>query len=398
MDITIYPRKLQGYVNAIPSKSHAHRLLICAAFSDGETILECPETNADIEATAGCLNALGACITRTNGGYRVLPVKSVPAAAKLDCGESGSTLRFMLPIVCALGINATIKMSGRLPYRPLSPLWEELIKMGCSLSRPTDDTILTTGKLKAGEYCIAGNVSSQFITGLLFAVSMIEGSSCIKVIGTLESEPYVKMTQDALSAFGVTSDNFHINGCLPFHTPGSVRVEGDWSNAAFYLAADALGHDIQVKNLNLHSSQGDRAIIDILKKSHQFPTICARDIPDLIPILAVYFAVNGGAVFTDIARLRLKESDRVASIMNLLRSLGIQSEATDETLTVHHGAYTSGIVDACNDHRIAMAAAIAATIASGPVTVLGAECVAKSYPTFWKVYQQLGGKYEQYLR
>lgn len=398
MDITIYPQKLKGYVNAIPSKSHAHRLLICAAFSDGETTLECPETNADIEATAGCLNALGACITRTDAGYRVLPVKSVPTVATLDCGESGSTLRFMLPIVCALGVNATVKMSGRLPYRPLSPLWEELTRMGCTLSRTTDDIILTSGKLKAGEYSIAGNVSSQFVTGLLFALSMIEGSSRIRVTGVLESKPYVNMTKNALSVFGVNSEEFTISGCLPFHTPGSIRVEGDWSNAAFYLAAAALGNDIHVNNLDLHSSQGDRAIIDILKKSYQFPTISAKDIPDLVPILAVYFAAAGGAVFTDIARLRLKESDRVESVMNLLCSLGIQSEATEQTLTVHHGVYTSGIVDACNDHRIAMAAAIAATIARGPVTVLGAECVAKSYPNFWEVYQQLGGKYEQYIR
>lgn len=397
MDITIYPQKLKGSISAIPSKSHAHRLLICAAFSDGVTDLECTETNADIEATVACLNALGAVIHRTNCGYHIVPMQSVPQCAQLDCCESGSTLRFILPIVCALGVNATIHMSGRLPYRPLSPLWEELIRMGCMLSRPSENTICTSGKLMPGEYTIAGNVSSQFITGLLFALALLDGNSHIKVTGVLESKPYVTMTLEALSMFGVVSDGFQIRGSYPFHSPGQVKVEGDWSNAAFFLTAAALGNDIQVTNLNDHSSQGDRAIASILKSDDQSPVISAKDIPDLIPILAVYFAANSGAVFTDVARLRLKESDRIASVTKLLGTLGIEAESTDNTLTVCNGRYASGVVDACNDHRIAMAAAIAATVASGPVTILGAECVAKSYPTFWEVYKNLGGKYEQYI-
>ena len=398
MDITIYPTKLCGNINAIPSKSQAHRLLICAAFSDSATVLECPATNADIEATVRCLNALGASITRTTTGYHILPVRSVPKTAQLDCGESGSTLRFILPIVCALGIKTTIHMSGRLPYRPLSPLWEELTRMGCSLSRPNDTTICTDGKLKSGEYSIAGNISSQFITGLLFALSLMNGSSHITVTGTLESKPYVLMTLDALSAFGVNIDDFHVHGCFPFRSSGIMNVEGDWSNAAFFLTAAALGNEINVTNLDSQSHQGDRAIVGILNTVQNCPTISARDIPDLIPILAVYFAVNGGAVFTEITRLRMKESDRVASVMSMLEALGIKSESTEQTLIVHKGHYTSGIVDACNDHRIAMAAAVAATVASGPVTILGAECVSKSYPAFWEVYKQLGGNYEQYIR
>ena len=398
MDITIYPNKLQGQINAIPSKSQAHRLLICAAFSDGATDLACIETNADIEATVSCLNALGAQIIRTKFGYHVLPVQSVPQFARLDCGESGSTLRFMLPIVCALGVNATIHMSGRLPYRPLSPLWEELCRMGCELSRPTENIICTSGQLLPGEYTVAGNISSQFMTGLLFALSMLNGKSRINITGELESKPYVLMTLDTLSLFGVKVDNYKIEGSLPFQTPGSIQVEGDWSNAAFFITAAALGNKVRVHNLDPHSSQGDRAIIDILENTNRPSVISARDIPDIIPILAVYFAVNGGAVFTDIGRLRLKESDRVASVISLLNALGIPSNATDTTLTVYSGRYGSGIVDACNDHRIAMAASIAATLADGPVTILGAECVAKSYPAFWEDYKRLGGKYEQYIR
>lgn len=398
MDLTIYPGKLKGNITAIPSKSQAHRLLICAAFSDNPTTLYCPETNQDIEATAGCLNALGASVSRTDYGYRVLPITVVPSFAQINCFESGSTLRFILPIVCALGVESTIRMSGRLPYRPLSPMWEELERMGCTLTRPTETTIHTSGKLKAGEYTIAGNISSQFITGLLFALSLLDGESKITVTGKLESAPYVEMTQRALSTFGVQTDHFTVRGSLPFRSPGDLRVEGDWSNGAFFLAAAGLGSNVTVENLDPDSPQGDRAVADILNLNANAPIISAADIPDLVPILAVYFAAKNGAVFTDIARLRLKESDRVASVRNLLGAMGIRSEADENTLRVYGGSFTGGTVDACGDHRIAMAAGIASTVAKGTVTILGAECVAKSYPTFWKEFERLGGKYELYLR
>ena len=171
MDITITPRKLRGSITAIPSKSQAHRLLICSAFADGPTKLICPDTNRDIEATADCLNALGAKITRTADGYLAEPITQVPETAVLNVCESGSTLRFMLPIAGALGVDATFRMAGRLPQRPLSPLWEEMERMGCSLSRPSENTIRCRGKLQPGDYSIDGSVSSQFITGLLFALS-----------------------------------------------------------------------------------------------------------------------------------------------------------------------------------------------------------------------------------
>lgn len=398
MDITIYPSKLQGNIVAIPSKSQAHRLLICAAFSDKTTGIYCPETNQDIEATAACLNAIGADIKRTKDGYSVEPVKITPKTADIDCRESGSTLRFMLPIVCALGIETTIHMSGRLPYRPLSPMWEELERMGCKLSRPTETTIHTSGKLSAGEYTIAGNVSSQYITGLLFALALLNGSSKITVTGKLESRPYVEMTQQALAAFGVQTEGYRVNGSFPFCSPGNVCVEGDWSNAAFFLVASGIGNDITVTNLDADSPQGDRAIGCMLKIACENPTISAADIPDLVPILCVYFAVRGGATFSDISRLRLKESDRIASVTNLLSALGVKAESDENTMTIHSGQFTGGTVDACGDHRIAMAAGIAATVASGPVTIIGAECVAKSYPAFWQEYKRLGGKYEQYIR
>ena len=398
MDITIYPQKLTGSITAIPSKSQAHRLLISAAFSDKSTSLCCPQTSRDIEATAGCLNALGAVITRKGDGYSVVPIKNVPNAAELDCCDSGSTLRFILPIVCALGVDATIHMSGRLPYRPLSPLWEELEAHGCRLTRPTTTTVHTSGTLQPGVFKIAGNVSSQYITGLLFALSLMSSTSEIHILGKLESKPYIEMTQQVLGMYGVQTENFIVSGHWPFSAPGNLSVEGDWSNGAFFLTAKALGNPLTVLNLNTNSKQGDRAVVRILECSEANPTVSAADIPDLIPILAVFFAVNGGATFTDISRLRLKESDRVASVINLLRHLGIEADADEQTMHVFPGQIHGGVVDACGDHRIAMTAGIAATVANGPVTILGADCVEKSYPAFWQEYQRLGGKYEQYIR
>lgn len=398
MDITIQPNPLSGTVRAIPSKSQAHRLMICAAFSDGHTYLECPQTNADIEATARCLNALGADIKRTEDGYIVSPVKDIPEKAVLDCGESGSTLRFLLPVACALGVNATFQMQGRLPYRPLSPMWEELERMGSRLTRPTETTILTKGKLQYGDFSLSGKVSSQFITGLLFGTALLDGVSRIAITDTLESKSYVDMTQLALKAFGVDTDNYCVKGNFPFRSPGKLTVEGDWSNGAFWLAAQALGNSLSVTNLDPHSPQGDRVSAKILADLEENITVSAADIPDLVPILAVVAGAKKGAVFTDVARLRLKESDRVASVCNILNALGANAFADENTLTVSPGKYHSCTIDAVNDHRIAMSAAIAATVADGPVTILGAECVSKSFPAFWQVYKELGGKYEQHIR
>ena len=270
--------------------------------------------------------------------------------------------------------------------------------MGCSLSRATENTIRCQGKLRSGEFTIDGGVSSQFITGLLFATSLLSGNSQIEITGKLESRPYITMTQEAMALFGVNSEDFRINGGQSYHSPGTVLVEGDWSNGAFFLAAQSFGNDIEVNNLNPLSPQGDRAIAALLAKLEENRTISAADIPDLIPILAVVAAMKKGAVFTDIQRLRLKESDRVASVIAMITALGGKAKATENTLTVYGTGLIGGTVDACNDHRIAMSAAIGATVCTAPVTILGAECVKKSYPHFWEEYRRLGGNYEQYLR
>ena len=379
MDITIHPRPLRGEIQVIPSKSIAHRYLICAAFSDNPTQLICPETNRDIEATVDCLNALGAEIRRTGNGYEIIPIASLPEKTTLNCCESGSTLRFLLPIAGALGVDATFQMAGRLPQRPLSPLWEEMERMGCTLTRPTADTIRCTGKLKAGEYKIDGGVSSQFITGLLFAQCLIPGETDLELTGQIESMPYINLTLAAQRLFGGRH----------FHSPGTVTVEGDWSNGAFWLAAKALGSALDVRNLNPLSYQGDRASASILKDLKDNIVIDARDIPDLVPILSVVAGANQGAVFTNIQRLRLKESDRVASTIAMIENLGGKAAEVGGHLVVWGTGFTGGTVDSVNDHRIAMAAAIAATVCKEDVTILGAECVKKSYPKFWEEYERL---------
>ena len=384
MDITIQPTKLQGPVEVIPSKSQAHRLLICAAFADRPTTICCRETSRDMEATADCLRALGAKIDRESFGYCVEPIREIPETALLPCRDSGSTLRFLLPVVGALGVDATFQMEGRLPQRPLSPLWEEMERMGYSLSRPTGDTIRCCGKLQPGHYTIAGNISSQFISGLLFAHMLMEGCT-LEITGKPESAPYIELTRHSIAKF-------------PLKGSPVITVEGDWSNGAFWLAANALGSRLYVAALRQDSAQGDRVCADLLPRLKEHMTIDAADIPDLVPILAVVAAANQGAVFTNISRLRLKESDRVASVIAMLTALGGKAEADEATLTVFGTGFVGGTVDSMNDHRSAMSAAIAATVCTAPVTILGAECVEKSYPKFWAEFARLGGQYELNLR
>ena len=385
MDITLQPSKLAGSVTAPPSKSMAHRILICAAFGKKTVTIFCPETNQDIEATADCLRALGAEIHRTTDSYIVTPVSLHPASAELHCRESGATLRFLLPIVGALGVDATLHMEGRLPQRPLSPLWEEMERMGCQLSRPSETTVRCQGKLRTGHYAIHCGASSQFISGLLLALPLIGDRCHLQIQGKLESAPYVDMTVATVQQFHTAE-------------PEQIAVEGDWSSAAFWLAANALGSAVSVEGLDGASLQGDRDIIEILPKLQACTTLSVADIPDLMPILSVVAAAGKGAVFTNIHRLRYKESDRIATTVAMLRALGGSAVATADTLTVYGTGLQGGTVDSYQDHRIAMSAAIAATVCSAPVTILGAECVKKSYPGFWSEYTRLGGNYGEILR
>ncbi len=400
MIATIDPAPLAGTIPAIASKSQAHRMLICAALADRDTAIACPTLSADITATAACLRALGADISYENGVFSVKPIVSVPALPALDCGESGSTLRFLLPVVCALGAGATIIMHGRLPERPLSPLWEELGRHGAALSRPAPDIIAVGGSLSAGGYTIAADVSSQFISGLLFALPLLDGPSTLRLTGHLESAAYVTMTQRAMALFGAAvrmeDGVYAIPGGRPYASPGTAAVEGDWSNAAFWVAADRIcGGTLTVTGLDPDSPQGDRAVTELAGRiAAGNAVIDCQDVPDLVPVLSVLAAVTPGLTrFVNAGRLRIKESDRLATTAGLLRALGGDVEELADGLVVRgRTRLAGGVADSANDHRIAMSAAVAAIACDGPVTIHGAQAVNKSYPAFWDDYARLGGR------
>lgn len=408
MDITIFPNKLQGQIAAIPSKSQAHRFFLCAALADRPTHIELPTICDDLAATIGCISCFGGQITHYFGeAEEIIPIKNIPQKVCCNCAESGATLRFLLPLAGALGIDTLFLLEGRLPYRPLSPLWEEMERHGCHLSWvsrreleashvPFSSKVTAglhlTGKLKGGHYRLDGNISSQFVSGLLMALPLLDEESTLELIEPIESRPYIDMTLQVLQQFNVQWANFHTPGHQRFSSPGHLCVEGDWSNAAFWLAANCLGSNICVTGLNDHSLQGDKAIGSLLLQLSKYSEFSAANIPDLVPILAVVAAANQGALITDIHRLRMKESNRVASVAQMICDLGGKAIFGQNHLQIFPSCLTGGTVDAKNDHRIAMAAAIASTVCTQPVTILGAECVSKSFPGFWKEFTRLGGK------
>lgn len=397
MKAIITPAPLAGEIPAIPSKSQAHRLLICAALADRPTYVACRSLSQDIEATASCLEAMGAKIEYADGLFTVHPIKKPTPNAVLDCGESGSTLRFLLPVVCALGVGATIKMHGRLPQRPLSPLWEELEQSGASLSRPTPDTIAVSGRLTKRDFTIAADVSSQYISGLLFALPILGGGS-VTLTGNIESAGYIDMTVRALREFSAAPDyenkTFTLAG-KNYTSPGKAHVEGDWSNAAFWVVADCLSKGaVACTGLEADSPQGDRAVVQAAAAiAGGNATIDAKDIPDLVPVLAVLASLSPGTTeFVNAGRLRIKESDRLATVREMLTDLGADVTETAEGLIVRGKAsLTGGATHSHGDHRIAMSAAVAAIASGGEVIIEKAEAVNKSYPGFWKDYAALGG-------
>lgn len=416
MKRTIIPGARTGRVRIPASKSQAHRLLICAALGEEKTEVVCDGISADIAATAKCLSALGAKIEEMETGFLVSPIKKVPEGrCELYCGESGSTLRFLLPVVGALGVQAAFHREGRLPQRPLAPLDGVLTAHGMTLSED-GDLLLCSGQLQAGNYEIAGNVSSQYISGLLMALPRLAGESTLTVTGTLESAAYVAMTEDALRLssvkFSKNSASYAIPGGQRFRLPARTAVEGDWSNAAFFLCMGALAKEgIRVEGLNLKSSQGDRGVLDVLRAfgaavseeenavtvrrgTLRGVTVDASPIPDLIPVLSVVASVAAGETRVENAyRLRLKESDRLQSTANLLRALGGRVEEKEDGLVITGvSALHGGAVETQNDHRLAMSAAVAACAAMGEVTVDNDACVAKSYPRFWEDYGSLKGE------
>ena len=413
MNIAVRPGPLRGRVEIPASKSVAHRAMIAAALADRPTEIVLNAVNDDLTATAACLNALGAACERTDFGYRIVPAaqeKNACGAAEnasgatdlceiasfptLDCGESGSTLRFLLPVAAALGREARFVGHGRLPERPHDVLLDAMAAHGATADARRLPLQLH-GRLRGGTFALPGNVSSQYITGLLMALPLCAGDSVIRLTTRLESAPYVNLTLRALADFGIRVEVLPDGWCIPggqrYRSPWRVAVEGDWSGAAFWLAANALGSRVECGNLDERSAQGDRAIRPLLNRLGS--EIDVSECPDLVPALAVAAAgFPGRTALVGAARLRLKESDRLASVAALLRALGCAVDEGAESLTIHGGApLTGGTVDGCGDHRIVMAAAVAATAASSPVTILGAQAVAKSYPDFFRDFEALGG-------
>lgn len=404
-----------GAVHIPASKSQAHRLLICAALSQNETVIRCRGISRDIAATADCLNALGAEIWLRGEDLTVRPITQKPQGTRhLHCQESGSTLRFLLPLTGVLEADAVFHMEGRLPQRPLHPLDQVLTDHGMTI-RQNHDLLYCEGRLRPGEFSLPGDVSSQYISGLLMALPLLNEGSALTVTGGLESAAYVTMTEDTLRRGGVslrkTGGTWHIPGGQRLRFPDRLTAEGDWSNAAFFLCMGALSPEgVTVHGLDLASSQGDRAVLNILaamgaRVSTENGSVTVRrgelkgvaidagPIPDLIPVLCVTAAgAEGDTQIFNAGRLRLKESDRLRTTAQLLTALGGSVEEQPNGLLIHGtGRLRGGIADSCGDHRIAMSAAVAACLCESPVTVQGMACVSKSYPHFWEDFDALKG-------
>lgn len=383
-------------INIIPSKSDAHRALICAALSEKPCQVLCQAESKDITATRKCLDAVA------------------DGREEMYCGESGSTLRFLLPVMGALGHKASFYPEGRLPERPLSPLYEELAAHGCQMSPQGSVPFTIEGQLTSGTYHIPGDVSSQYISGLLFALPILTGDSRIVVKGVLQSKSYVDMTIKALRDFGVeiaeTAEGYLIPGGQVYRGPETYQVEGDWSNGCFWLAAGALlTKGICVSGLDADSLQGDKQILEILA---QFGAVVnieeegitvrggtlkgiridAGQIPDMVPALAVVAtAATGTTKIVNAERLRIKESDRLQTVTQVLKNLGADIEELPAGLVIRGtGTLSGGQVDSYNDHRIAMMAGIASILSTGVVSLIGADAVNKSYPGFWADLKALG--------
>ncbi|MDO4392981.1 MAG: 3-phosphoshikimate 1-carboxyvinyltransferase [Bacillota bacterium] len=418
MKVTIFPQKLKGTIGAIPSKSHAHRILIAQKLAHiqsqgAESSVEVPSFSKDIEATKACLKALDS------------------EKPHLNCGESGSTIRFMLPVTMALKDTATFAGSGKLPQRPLSPLKEEMAAHGVAFniyestnnstnSGDNVDICTTKGRLQPGIYRLAGNVSSQFITGLLFALPLLDGDSSLQLTTQLESAGYVDLSLDVLRTFGIIINetlspsgfiNYQIPGNQKYREPSDLRLQGDWSNASFWLACGALGSEITCTNLDINSPQRDKEIIHVLKLMGANITITDDSVtvspgaklnpqnvnisqtPDMAPVLAVLMAgAYGTSSMTDAARLKIKESDRLSAIFDTITGLGGRITIGDDYATINgSGWLEGGTVNSFNDHRIAMAAATASCICRKPVIIEDAQAVTKSYPNFYEDFASLGG-------
>lgn len=427
MNITINPNRLHGEMIAPTSKSDAHRALICAALCQGSTDIILRSSNADIDATAECLKALGTGVERQEDRFKICG--KAKGGGELNCGESGSTLRFLLPIAAVLGRQTTFVGSGKLPLRPMLPLTEELRLHGVNVT--SDFLPITVSKAaRGGIYKLAGNVSSQFVSGLLMALPLTEGDASsnealnneIRLTTPLESSLYADMTVKTLRDFGViwektepSEKDGHFGGYKlvggEYTAQNVYEVEGDWSGAAFFFVLGALNGDILIRGLKEDSLQPDKAIMEIVKTVGAKVTnedggirvrtgeirpfeLDVSQYPDLFPVLAVLACgADGKSVLKNAGRLRIKESDRIATTAALINSLGGKAVTGDDYMEIYgSGKLRGGKADGAGDHRIVMSAAVASVLCENSVEIVGAEAVNKSYPSFFEVFTNLGGR------
>lgn len=418
MDIKVLPGALTGTVRVPPSKSAAHRAIIASALAKGISVIRNVDLSSDIRATLDACARLGCKAEIAEGEYRrAVTVRGglrPQNGAVIDCAESGSTLRFMIPVACANDGQRTFAGRGRLPQRPIDSYIQIFDEQNIAYTRPCGANLPLTvaGAIKPGSFRLDGRVTSQFVTGLLFALPLLHGDSSVEVIGGFESRGYVDLTLDMLRRFGVEirteGGRFHVRGGQEYQAQ-EIEVEGDYSQAAFFLIAGAVSGGMRVMGLKPGSLQPDRAIADILLRMGADLT-CKEDAvtvrpsrlhgididvsqcPDLVPPLAVAAALAQGTTrILGAARLRIKESDRLSALAQNLGAVGIRTEETQDSLTIHGGQVQGGEIDSFGDHRIAMAFAIAGAASKQGITIHGAQCVDKSYPRFYEDLKMLGG-------
>ena len=407
MNVKVLSSSLTGTVSAVPSKSYAHRLLIAAALSGGEISFG---PSDDALRTARGLTEMGFEATFTGDSVRYGAFRPSDERREIHVGESGSTLRFLLPLAAALGVQATFVTEGRLGERPIDALSGALRAHGAET-----DGKEVSGRLTAGRYEIDATVSSQYVTGLLMALPLLNGDSEIVLKGRMVSAPYVDITLEVLAKAGVevirTEAGFFVRGGQTYKLRDR-NVPGDFSGAAFYLVAGALGEGVTVTGIDTSSAQGDKEVLDVIRRAGATViedgdcvtvkggalrafTVDLGAIPDLAPILSVLAAyAEGESVFTKVGRLRDKESDRLLAIRTMLSAAGIETKEEGDAMLIRGGKPKGGGFDSYRDHRMCMSAAVLAAFAEGDSLINDMDCVKKSYPAFWEDFTRVGGKYE----
>ncbi|WP_133016592.1 3-phosphoshikimate 1-carboxyvinyltransferase [Clostridium cuniculi] len=420
-DLKIYPSKLKGEVKIPPSKSMSHRAIICAALSDGLCIIENIDYSDDIIATIDAMNSLGAKIVKHKDYIEVIGAYGIDEKPQetriIDCNESGSTLRFLVPISLLFKGSSKFIGRGNLGKRPLTTYYNIFERQGVEYSYEEGNlNLVINGELKPGTFEVEGNVSSQFITGLLFTLPLLKEDSKIIITTEMESKGYIDLTLRAMNDFGVEIINnnyreFIIKGNQKYNAR-NYRVEGDYSQAAFFLCADSLGNDVLCKDLDLNSLQGDKEVIDILERMNVIfnandigvkgttngelasTVIDGSQCPDIIPVLTSVAALTKGTTeIINAGRLRIKECDRLAAVTSELNKLGAKIIEKEDGLVVTGVEKLQGGVEVWShkDHRIAMTLAIASTRCEEPIVIKDYECIAKSYPNFFEDFKALGG-------